>query len=370
MVSKKILIQLIVGLGVSLAIILLKLPVQATQESQLLEVESRVYLPLVQQSTLLPRSLYYIDDGQIYRMDRNGITIMQVTFETDSVVDFDVSPVDGTVAYSSGNQLILVDANGVNRQVLVSSETDFLFYPNWSPNGQILAYGKEGKLYFYNVGTGISTLVLGNSEDDIRPLNFSLNGEYLMISESCPCRLGVYDIAAETLSLLELTDPSDPIPGCSLSYWSSDSTYIYVSEYYPAGGTCGVYVPGLWRFTTYGEGETLLSNKTAAPWQETNGDLMYLSPETEFDLFPLFSLVHTASDGITNRVVLRPETLHVSHLVPPLWTPMGNALVIVQNNGETGHSTNMIYVPVDLSLPIVTLLADASTLGRPLRWGP
>ena len=65
-------------------------------------------------------ALYYLGDGgHVFRLGRDGKTVTQITFETYPVTSYDVSPVDGSIAYVSSNQLILVNAEGSNRRVLV-----------------------------------------------------------------------------------------------------------------------------------------------------------------------------------------------------------------------------------------------------------
>jgi hypothetical protein len=148
-----------------------------------------------------------------------------------------------------------------------------------------------------------------------------------------------------------------------------------------AAGVGCVRSPGLWRFNPDGTGMTLMpglsnngayeNNKTAALWQGATGSLIYLfsGPETGYDSFAPFSLVHSDADGISNRVVLRPETFPVTDL--SLWTPDGSAVIIFQNDGTGYRFVNLVLVPVDPTMPVVTLLAGARKLGwNPLRWGP
>src|SRR5512138_333816 len=73
---------------------------------------------------LLPHSLYYLNTDsagllQVFRLARDGKTVQQITFEPTNVDSFDVSPLDGSVAYGANNQLFLVDANGAGRRALV-----------------------------------------------------------------------------------------------------------------------------------------------------------------------------------------------------------------------------------------------------------
>ena len=124
---------------------------------------------------LLPHTLYYLGgDNQVYRMESNGKTVTQLTFEPNGVEGYDVSLVDGSVAFIAENQLSLVYVEGSNRRVIVDggstrAEGNPRFFkeplssPVFSPDGQTIAYGHRPKgLYFYDVLSGVSTLVWVN----------------------------------------------------------------------------------------------------------------------------------------------------------------------------------------------------------------
>ena len=70
---------------------------------------------------LLPHSLYYqaTDSAgwmQVFRMEKDGRTVKQVTSEPGDLTHYAVSPVDGSVAYVFGNQLIWVNVDGTGRR--------------------------------------------------------------------------------------------------------------------------------------------------------------------------------------------------------------------------------------------------------------
>ena len=75
-------------------------------------------------SSVLPSSLYFLNNDsagllQVYRLEKDGKTVKQITFEPAKVDSFDPSRVDGSVVYVSNNQLLLVNADGSNRRVLL-----------------------------------------------------------------------------------------------------------------------------------------------------------------------------------------------------------------------------------------------------------
>src|SRR4030095_10106967 len=79
-------------------------------------------------SSLLPDSLYFLGKdsqgiSQVYRIERDGKTQTQLTFEPVNVTAYDVALVDGSIAFGAGKQLFLADANGSNRRLLVDGGT-------------------------------------------------------------------------------------------------------------------------------------------------------------------------------------------------------------------------------------------------------
>ena len=70
----------------------------------------------------LPHTVYFLSNNtenifQIWRLESYNYTSYQVTYESTDILDYTVSPVDGSVAYVIGNQLYWVDADGENRKV-------------------------------------------------------------------------------------------------------------------------------------------------------------------------------------------------------------------------------------------------------------
>src|SRR5512134_191409 len=83
-----------------------------------------VLTPPPSTSGLLPFSMYFLHTDsagilQVYCLEKDGKTVSQVTFEPVEVTSYDPSPVDGSVAYVSNNQLLLINADGGNRRMLL-----------------------------------------------------------------------------------------------------------------------------------------------------------------------------------------------------------------------------------------------------------
>src|SRR5215213_2298208 len=79
-------------------------------------------------AALLPASVYLLDDGQIWRMERDGQTRRQLTFESSDIYDFDVGATDNALAYAVGDgeerTIVLLDRSG---------RTELIRGPVWGP---------------------------------------------------------------------------------------------------------------------------------------------------------------------------------------------------------------------------------------------
>ena len=119
-------------------------------------------------TSLLPHSLYFLGKdnewiSQVYRLERDGKTKTQLTFEPVNVTDYDISLADGSIAYVASNQLLLANADGSNRRMLIDGGTSpdlrGFYNPVFSTDGGTLAYAQNG-LNLYSVSTGVSNLVI------------------------------------------------------------------------------------------------------------------------------------------------------------------------------------------------------------------
>jgi len=344
---------------------------------------------------LLPHSLYYLgnDDAQlaqVFRMEKDGKAVIQLTFETDSVTSYDVSLVDGSVAYVANNQLILIQSDGSGRRVLVdggpidlnNSYLTRIDSPVFSPNGKSIAYGFGG-LNFYSIETGVSNLVIENQWDDLGngitiprelyfPDKYSPDGQKLLIN------LGYYEGASSAIyypngnSLVRLNNDAGAQICCGKPNWSFDSAVLYAANPF-----MGMFMSGLWKVNaSNGEVTTLLPGNVDDKTFNFASDA-YLAPDGQLYLFfatsnsmvdfgerqPL-QLVRSAPDGVTGRTVLRPESF--KFLNEALWsTDAGFVLTAIASNDSiyAGGQIEIVYID---GRPNVVLIPFAQRL----KWGP
>ncbi|MEW6029863.1 MAG: TolB family protein [Chloroflexota bacterium] len=346
-------------------------------------------------SDVLPRTLYYLANDnagllQVFRMEKDGKTVRQVTFETSEVRGFDPSPVDGSVAYVSNNQLLLINADGSNRRVLVDGgpqdvNNPFLnavSSPVFSPNGKTLAYGFKG-LNFYALDTGVSNLVIENLIENIdenfqfprelySPDRYSPDGSKLLVT------LGYYEGASSAIyypagnALVRLSGGEGAAICCGEVEWTADGAALFSGS-----PTMGMFTSGLWRVDA-ASGAVI----TLLPGDPGNGTYNYaddphLGPDGQLYFFfanmpvtdefisrtPL-QLVRSAPDGVTGRTVLRPDTFELMN--ENLWAPDASFVIVayapIQDVYQGGRA-EIVYLD---GRPNVALTAFAMNM----KWGP
>ncbi|HET7143670.1 MAG TPA: hypothetical protein VFI68_06610, partial [Anaerolineales bacterium] len=301
-------------------------------------------------SSLLPHSMYFLNnDGaglvQVYRLEKDGKTVSQITFEPAKVDYYDVSLVDGSVVYVSNNQIFTVNADGSNRSMivdggLVDPNNGFLnniINPVFSPNAQTIAFGYKG-LNFYSIVSGQSNRVLENDIDDLGgglfvpremfwPEKYAADGSKLVIT------LGYYEGASAAIyypngnALVRLNGGEGALICCGNTEWTTDGSALYA-----ASSTSGMFNAGLWRVdaangnvTTLflGSFDTNPANVASEPFLAPDGQLYFFYASVpnaeEFINRPPLQLVRSAADGVTNRTVLSPEIFNT--LNEALWAP-------------------------------------------------
>ncbi len=340
---------------------------------------------------ILPAPLYFLgEDEQVWRLETDAVTLTKITSEATAVVEFDVSPLDGSLAYITANSLVRTDAMGGGRAVLVEGPPppptpDAQWYgaafsdPLWSPDGTQIAYGSNG-VNLYSLDTNTSTVLLpsdpyptdlsnspGGSIRFFRPAEWSPDGSRLLMEVS-------YFPEAGTLGVLNLSDGSEvdlTSPDglvCCYNAWGRDGLSVYF-----ANDSIGMVHAGLWRADVIsGIGTTLVAGEqdgtfslVAYPYEASDQQLYtFMAITTTYpEDYSRLAMTRSAPDGVTGRVTLRSDSYVLGGA---LWDPAGRGAVIVDVTAQVAaagypaqSSSPLLWLPSDNSLA-VTLPASGS----------
>jgi hypothetical protein len=355
-------------------------------------------------ANLLPRTLYFLgNDGfsyltQVYRIERDGKTKTQLTFEPNGVDGYDVLPVDGTLAFVADNQLILVNADGSNRRALVEGDParqendprsfkDPISNPVFSPDGQTIAYAQRG-LNLYDLATGISKRVLEDQRSEMgfpieiySPVRYSPDGTKLLVAMGrweAPPAHAVYEPA--TNALVRIANVPDGMGCCSDNggpVWSPDSTSFYGvasalqtccqnGELWKVDAGSGAITGSLVPFFE-GDGTVVLPVEV---FPAPDGQLYFFygtyHRDSGFFAPRVLSIVRSAADGVTNRTVLRDENFIM--MSEALWAPDASLVIAAMAPSrvwdQEGGVLELYFT--DRQQPAVWL----APFGRQLKWGP
>jgi hypothetical protein len=351
-------------------------------------------------TSLLPHSLYFLGRdnqslNQLYRMERDGKTIMQLTYEPVSVVDYDISRVDGSVVYEVDNQLVMINADGSNRLVLVEGipnpdVTRGYYHPVFAPDGQTLAYNRSG-INLYTVSTGVASLVLENQlieepefhgRESYSPEQFSPDGTKLVVHllYSDTSAMAIYYPASNSLVRLTCAADNHICSDGSWFYsdieWSADS-----SSFYAAVPTATSIYAGdsLWKVDAATGAVISVTPSTTGDGLAIVPKELHHAPDGQMYFFfgtydvnsgffdaPEMKLVRSEPDGVTNRTVLRDENFVL--MQDALWAPDASFAIVASaptpNWDQEGGVLELYYADGEKS--IVWLAPH----GQQLKWGP
>lgn len=224
-------------------------------------------------AALLPAPLYFLNDGQIARLEPDATTVTPITSESPGsyITAFDVSPTDGSLAYSLVNAegaytMMQADATGENSTVLLQRPGMTLDRLLWSPDGTRIACSLtnlqptdpqiEAGVYLLDVANGEPDLLQPNDPNpdptnppppDARfytPLAWSPDGTRLLLVSAVFEGGGLAIKHLDDGTLLELVTADDVFLPCCEASWSADGTAVYVASTGNLG--LGVGTPGLW----------------------------------------------------------------------------------------------------------------------------
>jgi WD40 repeat protein len=337
--------------------------------------------------TILPHPVYFLSyrsgSAQVWRLEADGVTLSQVTDETDGVDSFDASRVDGRVAFVTNNQLYIANSGGGVRTLLVDNSAanteavDFYYRqrissPRFSPDGRFLAYAFDG-LWILDLTTNESVHLINNEigeGDEGNPILEKFFGPQLWAPDSAKVLLEIGYQEAGTLAILNPN--ADPLVTefessgivCCQAAWASDSGSILVASPY-----IGLVDSGLWRYDAQtGEESTLIGSGSELyefagwPLELANGDLQYFytsSPNIPDGDVALY-MVRSAADGVNGRVQLRADAFVIREA---LWAEDGSLALIVQ--ATTASQSGPVVLARSDGTQLQVLLDE----GRDLRWG-
>jgi len=343
---------------------------------------------------ILPHSFYYLGTDnntgllQVFRIKQDGSTQKQITFEPVNVDSYDVSQVDGSVAYVSNNQLLWADASGSGRRMLIDGGPvdqinpfiNTLSRPVFSPNGQSIAYSYRG-LNFYSIASGVSNLVIENQINDLgnnavipeelySPARYSPDGTKLLVT------LGYYEGASSAIyliasnTLVRLINDEGALICCGRERWTADG-----SSFYAASSTTGMFNAGLWKVdASNGQVTTLFTggydagvyNYADEPYLAADGQLYYffLTSNSEIQMRTPLQIVRSAPDGITGRTVLHPDTFELMN--EALWAPDASFVIVAFAPIQDVYYGGQAEVTYLDGRPSVVLTPFA----QQMKWGP
>jgi hypothetical protein len=346
-------------------------------------------------TSALPHTFYYLAPDsagvlQVFRIEEDGASQRQITSEADNVNDFDVSQVDGSVAFVANNQLLYINADGSERRVLVDGGAvdpnnpfiSTVSSPVFALDALSLAYGYRG-LQIYSFAADDSVLVIENQIDDVggglfvprelyEPERYSPDGTKLLIN------LGYYEGGSSAVyypatdALVRLTGGEGAFIWGDANEWAADS-----ASFYSASATAGMFSSGLWRVdAATGEVTTLIEGTAGAgsynaardAYLDPDEQLYFFfatvtSPEGIFNRAPL-RLVRSEPDGVSERTTLSEENFEL--LNEALWAPDASLVVVAIASAPEvyqGGQARIVYLDGRPSV-------DLTPFAQQMKWGP
>ncbi len=336
----------------------------------------------------LPQSLYFLSDSsgsrQVWKMEKDGISSSQITFEDGDVLEFDVSPMNGSLAYISedhlivesdliaGGKLILEMENGNDSEGIALAGNNFSS-PRFSPEGDLLAF-TQSDLKILDLSSGESQSLISNQYEELDsgaleasalyfPISWAPNGKSLLLAIATP-EGGT--LAFADIQTGEITEFQSSGIVCCQSIWSAQSDFVLVASPF-----LGLIDSGLWKYSLENGAEEILIassgddatlNFSGWPFIADDGALTFFYSSTagipDGDV-PLF-MVRGEIDNFENPERVRDDSFIIQDV---LWALDGSlAIVLPSIQGKPGP---LLIAQSDAS-PLEILIDNA---WMP-RWGP
>ena len=322
----------------------------------------------------LPAPVYFLSDAsgtsQVWRMETDGATTSQITFEAYPVTSFDVSQGTDHLAFVSNNDLILSDKSGGTRWLIQDGAT---FPPNvteeiqrkaitdvhFSPDGWRLSYALNG-VHVYSILNDRDTFMVenikvGTDEAVIyKPLTFSPGGNnlYIQIEEDDLLELMVVNSWTGELYAEFGEGP------CCQPHVNADQDAIYFTGQDQYGNAVGLWLADIWN-DTIEEIVPMNSGQIQAwPIQDPfNEDLIFFYAVHENQENVSVSMARSADDGISLLQVIRADSFN--DLSEVLWAP--DASMVLISDPQTKELTILFAE----DRPAISL----GIQGTMMRWG-
>lgn len=353
-----------------------------------------IVLPTPADTGVLPAPLFFLENGQIWRMDVDGQHRRQMTFEQLPVREFDLRPEDHALAYVVGSTdelsstLVFLDAGG--RTELLSGE---IGSPLFRPHSDMISFQLIESIPGLIIGqdsapTGVWGVSqqggrpgLIQADDPPLPLDATPAAEPIDVNQYAPVAwspdgsrlvMSQYPGYGEVaIGVIKQPDGSiTPIDACcGPLVWTDDSASLFVS-----GGT---WVQdsrlGLWRVdANTGQSIELLPGTIndeyaliTAPHPAPGGavDIFMTTaaeaPEVNPDAPGPLLMTRVTPDG--QRTALRPADTY--RIIYASWAPDGSGAVTTEEVPE-GQPNRTYWLHAD-NRPAVAL----PTSGWPFHWG-
>ncbi len=346
----------------------------------------------------LPAPVYFLGEHfgttQIRRLERDGRTSSQITNEPADVRDFDVSPVDGSLAYVSGFDLFVANADGSEHRSILHNENAVesfggdnrragarFYSPLWFPDGKRIALADYEGIVFVTLDGQVERFQTNQypppkkaieSYKIYSPQMFSPDGRYLLMQIDVweSDLLAIKDIhATESVSPTELADTAFCFPT-----WGLNENQIFCVY-----GTILQYQTGIISLSNASNGETTKIFEEAPnaknlfefshPYLTPSGDLYFLRT-VEFhgvDRPSRVGVWRINTSGTPALTKVFGEFDSVQSITTGLWDPLGRGLVMKTTlfSAEGSTRTDTLWFPIDGSAAVDLHIHDS----RVIHWG-
>jgi dipeptidyl aminopeptidase/acylaminoacyl peptidase len=193
---------------------------------------------------VMGHDLYFLsrDDAgvaQIWALGADGTPARQITIEPRNVLDFAISPNGSQIAYSTGGSLIVANIDGTAGRELspIVERPGAGAQPAWSPDGQLIAFVRDGIWIVPSIGGGRTELLTDSLAQDTPPdqvrvyLNprWSPDGTRLLIDTGYYEGIGLSVLpitGGEALPLPVFTSQGDWLPDGRVLVWDYGFAYV------------------------------------------------------------------------------------------------------------------------------------------------